>query len=175
MKLRTIPILILFIFLAGQIAFAEAADIVPFTEVKPQRIGEFVTVSGHVAAFYPPPEPRAPFAFSLKDAGGQQMRVVVWPDIFFRVEKHQHLEQPGTTVTLTAEIAEYNEKLELHLQDWEEITVEADSEVTTTSAVSTETTAAGNLWWGGGEMTSQPLVLPPTRPGEQETTGPAIQ
>src|SRR5690606_17577205 len=108
-------------------------------------IGEFVTVRGHVAEFYPPPEPRAPYAFDLKEVGGQQMRVVAWPDIYERVDNHQLLKAPGTSVTLTAEVAEYKEKLELHLQDWEEITVEAGTEDTTTTASAEGTTEVLNM------------------------------
>ncbi len=125
-----------------------------FDQVKPERIGEFVTVSGTIDAFHLPPEPRAPFAFTLGDGAGRPMRVVVWPDIFERIDKGDLLRSPGTSVTLTAEVAEYNERLELHLQDWEEIDVEAGDQGTTTSVATEESTSPHKLWWGGGEFTS---------------------
>lgn len=102
----------------------------PVSSISNDNLGEFIAVSGHTKEFYPPPEPRAPYAFLLEDASTATMRVVIWPDIYARVDNHALLEQPGTSVTLTAEVAEYKDKIELHLQDWEEIHIESGTSST---------------------------------------------
>jgi len=102
----------------------------PISSISSDNLGEFVAVSGRTKEFYPPPEPRAPYAFLLEDASTATMRVVIWPDIYARVDNHPLLEQQGTSVTLTAEVAEYKDKIELHLQDWEEIRIEPATSAT---------------------------------------------
>lgn len=116
--------------------------------IVPDNIGEFLPISGQVAVVIPPPEPRAPYGFLLQDKAGDRMKVCVWPDIFARVDNRDLLQTTGSLVTMTAQVVEYKDKLELHVLDWEEIDVvpgAANDDATTApltpdAAVTTATT-----------------------------------
>lgn len=110
------------------IASAATAEVLPGVKaVKPERLGEFVTLSGTVSEFTSPTLQNEPYGFVLTDAAGDRIRVVTWPDIFKHVKKKSRLETTGTVVQVTAEVAEYKGKMELHVQDYEEVKVGGDA------------------------------------------------
>ena len=118
--------------------------VVPVAQVKPENVGEFKRISGRVTEFIYPPEPRAPYAFIMKDPAGDPMRIVIWRDIFDRIDHHEDLKTTGTPVTLTAEVVEYNEKIEMHVADWDEIDVTSLA-TTTSGTVTTDTATSAPL------------------------------
>lgn len=109
--------------LAG--ASAAATELSAIEDITTDHIGEFVTLQGSAAGYFQPPEERTPYAFNIRDKNGQTIRVVAWPDIFENVKDKTLLQTTGTSVFITAQVAEHSGKLELHLQDWEELIVSA--------------------------------------------------
>ncbi len=108
--------------------------------IKADNIGEFVTVEGVSAGYFVPREQRTPYALRLKDKSDNIIRVTAWPDIFERVSKRDLLHTTGTHVIVTAEVAEHDGELELHLQDWEELRISE----TTAPLLSVGSSASGS-------------------------------
>lgn len=125
----------------GSLAFGVTTT--TLAKITGDNIGEFVAVQAKVAAFYYPIEPRAPYALLLKDDEGGRMRVTIWSDIFNLINQRDDLKTTGTALTLTAEVAEYNDKLELHLADPAEISI-IDSPTSPTAATTPPSETAEN-------------------------------
>lgn len=162
---RTMCIAGLIMLSAAGKAQTATRPITPVTNIEPTNAGEFIRISGTIAEYIPPPEPRAPHAFILQDKAGDKMRVVAWRDIFERIDNHDALKTTGTKVTLTAEVVEYNEKIEIHVADWEEIDVTPSADDAPTSGSDAALTATLAVSAGApvisttatSAVTSQPL------------------
>jgi hypothetical protein len=120
-----------------------AAEQTSISAIQKTHMGEFVTISGTVDRYFPSDSDKSPAAFIVKDGSGK-MRVCAWPDIFHRIAGVSALSKRGTRVTLTAEIAEYNDKIELHVADYAEVHIKGATsppeEIEQTDASTTQTT-----------------------------------
>jgi hypothetical protein len=141
---------IIFALAAVTLAGADAQAVTPVNSARdltPDQIGEFVTLSGRTSDFRKPRSSREPYSFRIKDTAGATIRVCAWPDILQTVSRWEALQTTGTEISLTAEVADYNGTLELHIQDGEEVHVDAPGSaagnaVTTPTAPRVETTSA---------------------------------
>jgi hypothetical protein len=94
------------------------------SDLTPDQIGEFVTISGHTTHFRAPSNDRSPYWFRMRDSSGTEIRAVAWPDVLKSVSHWQALATTGTSITLTAEVADYEGTLELHVVDPTELLVQ---------------------------------------------------
>jgi len=117
------PVMIVVLLCLATGAESYAGEISAIKRIKPEQMGEFVTLSGSVSEFTSPTLQNEPYGFILTDATGDKIRVVTWPDIFKHVKDRKRLETTGTVIEVTAEVAEYKGKMELHVQDYEEVKV----------------------------------------------------
>lgn len=110
---------------AGPVAAATtqaqpAAGAIAIASITKAQTGEFVTIEGTIADYRASRGERAPHSFFVKN-GADTMRVCIWPDVFEKIVGKEKLAAPGGRVKLTAEVSEYNDKVELHLGDPTEI------------------------------------------------------
>lgn len=104
-------------------------------DITPERIGEFITISGTTANFRSPRERREPYSFQLRDSAGGVIRVCAWPEMMTAIKGWQDLYTTGTAIRVTAEVTDHDGQYELQIQDWEEVTIQRDkSQNATTSA-----------------------------------------
>lgn len=84
-------------------------------DVKVDKAGSSVSLTGEVAQFSPSRSERAPNSITLRDTAGQ-VRVCVWPDVFAQVAGRAGI-VPGAKVAVTGEIAEFRGAAEVHVKD----------------------------------------------------------
>ncbi len=105
---------------AAVVAGQPAAGTTPIAGITKAQTGEFVTIEGTIVDYRASRSERAPHSFYVKN-GADSMRVCIWPDIFEKIVGKEKLAAAGGRVKLTAEVSEYNDKIELHLGDPMEI------------------------------------------------------
>ena len=84
-------------------------------DVKVDKVGSTISLSGEVAQFSPSRSERAPNSITLRDAAGQ-VRVAVWPDVFAQVAGRAGI-VPGAKIAITVQIAEFRGAAEVHVKD----------------------------------------------------------
>ncbi len=130
--------LVLSLMLPG---LACAAESIKTTEVTKDKLGQLVTVEGKTSSFRPSRGERSPNSFFLKDNAGE-IRVVIWPDVYKKIANSKSLETEGTSVQLEGEVAEYREKIELHVPDADQVKIGTAGATATPTTVTLSTTAA---------------------------------
>ncbi len=87
-----------------------------------EQVGKSVCIEGQVTGFRASRSERAPNSIYMQDASGG-IRVCVWPNVYSKLEPKisDQIRTTGTKVLLTAEVAEFRNKVELHLKDAEEV------------------------------------------------------
>jgi len=120
------------------------AEKVKTNQVTKDKLGQLVQIEGAAGSFRGSKGERSPNSFFLKDDAGE-IRVVIWPDVFSKIQNSKALEANGTKVSLEGEVAEYREKIELHVQDADLFKVQgggaADTATTATATGTSPTTA----------------------------------
>jgi hypothetical protein len=53
--------------------------------------------------------------------------VCAWPEIFEQISQKDRLRTTGTLIRVTAEVVEYEGRLELQIQDWEDVKIYPDT------------------------------------------------
>jgi DNA/RNA endonuclease YhcR with UshA esterase domain len=120
---------------------AVAADKV--SDVTKDKMGSSVTLEGTASGFKASRGEKSPNSFMLKDATGET-RIVIWPDTYGKIAGKEGLEKDGAKVTVTGEVAEYREKVEVHVKDAAgvKVTGGAAAGATSTSGTATASTPA---------------------------------
>lgn len=99
-----------------------AAPQVAVNSITKAQTGEFVMVEGATESYKPSDSERAPHSFQLND-GTSSIRVAIWPNIFEQIAGKEALSRGGVKIRLTAEVAEFQGKTELHVGDPNEVVI----------------------------------------------------
>lgn len=118
-----------------------ASEVLKTNQITKDKLGQLVKVEGKTSSFRASRGQRSPNSFFLRDAAGE-IRVVIWPEAFKSIPNRKALEMGGTMVRLEAEVAEYREKIELHVPDGEQVTILSGSSSTSST---TGTAASAGL------------------------------
>ncbi|MGI8908893.1 MAG: exodeoxyribonuclease VII large subunit [Candidatus Sumerlaeaceae bacterium] len=117
------------------------AEAVKTSAVTKDKLGQQVTVEGKTSSFRASRGEKSPSSFMLKDSAGE-VRIVIWPDIYGQITGKEALEKDGTQVTIEGEVAEYREKIELHLNNASGVKISSDDATTSDSSGSDKTTTS---------------------------------
>lgn len=119
------------------------ADKAKVSEVNAEKLGQLVTLEGKTSSFRESRQPRAPNSFMLKDDSNQEIRIVIWPDVFDKIQQKDALKNAGTQVQVEGEVKEYREKIEIHVPDAEQVKVlgAGAADASTTGSATTTGTA----------------------------------
>lgn len=104
------------VFAVSFAATAWAADPVALATITKADIGKNVKVSATIVTFDQPRSERAPYSMSIRDAAGTTMRTAIWRDTYADVAGKEGL-AANAKIEFDAEVAEFREKLELHIKD----------------------------------------------------------
>jgi exonuclease VII large subunit len=102
------------------------------SDVTRDKLGQEISLQGTVSSFRASKGEKSPNSFTLKDASGET-RVVIWPDAFSKVDGKDALQKDGATVSVSGEVAEYREKVEVHVKDASKVKVAGGSAAAATS------------------------------------------
>jgi DNA/RNA endonuclease YhcR with UshA esterase domain len=129
---RSIAALSLSFVLAVSTTLAPAAT-VKTTDITKDKLGSPVEVEGKVSSFRASKGEKSPNSFMLKDAAGE-VRVVIWPKEYADIKGKEGLGKDGTQVKVEGEVAEYKDKIEVHVKNGSGVTVSGGGAAAATAA-----------------------------------------
>ncbi len=96
-------------------------SVLPLDQINSTHLDSTVTVKGTIVNAVSPSSDTAPYSYYIND-GTETMRVVIFPSVFKHMENTDKLEL-DTDIIATGKVQEYYNKLEIHVQSPENMTL----------------------------------------------------
>lgn len=111
------------------------------SDVTKDKIGQTVSLQGTASSFRASKGEKSPSSFMLKDSSGET-RVVIWPDVYGKITGKVALEKDGAQVKVDGEVAEYRDKIEVHVKDAASVKVTDGSTSSSSASTAAKSTSS---------------------------------